>query len=486
MQSDKVTPIIMAGGTGTRLWPSSREAMPKQFCQIDGKFSLFQKTCRLTSNSALFNDPVVVTNAKYETIVRQQLNAVGHKSCCIVLEPVGRDTATAVALGAALPNLDSKQVCLAMPADHFFGRPEKFIEAVQLARAAVHDGRIVTFGVKPSSPETGYGYIKSSKNACETGHASIDRFIEKPTKDKAEKLIRDPNVLWNSGLFLFEKSIAEQEFQKYAPSILDKAHKSIQNGREDNGAIHPCLEILETIQSISFDYAIMEKTERAAVVPMDSKWSDVGSWKALWEISEKNERKNSVSGEVFLSNVSNSLVRTSGPTVGVVGLSDISVVVEDDAILVAHKKHCQDVKKIVQQMGSEGVASAKSHSSEQRPWGRFGSLDKGDNHHVKKIQVDCGGRLSLQYHHHRSEHWIIVRGTATVTVDGQVKNLGVGERVFIPQGATHRLENLSHEPVEIIEIQVGDYFGEDDIVRLEDIYGRNDEPRSNIDAPAAA
>lgn len=477
MQSTKVIPIVLAGGRGTRLWPTSREDLPKQFCKIDGERSLFQKCLKLVREGELFAAPVVVTGRRYAALAEEQMRAIGVEAHMIIQEPCGRDTTAAIALAVESVRTGSDEIMIALPSDHMFGDEIAFLQAVRTARYTIEDrAAIVTFGIKPTHPETGYGYLRVGEVANRHGSFGLSEFLEKPSQETASKLIEDPSVYWNAGIFLFKQSVVREEISRYARRVMEQVAFSIQMGERRGNMLLPSEPHFERVASISFDYSVMERTKRAAVVPMDPKWSDVGSWKAVWDMQDKDENFNVLDGMIYATDTTNSLIKSDGPAVGVAGLNDVIVVVEKDAVLVTSKDKCQGVKTVVEEMKADQLQIATNHSGEDRPWGRFDSLDRGDGHQVKRIRVDAGGQLSLQYHHHRAEHWVVIAGTATVTVDDKVSELKAGEQVYVPKGAVHRLENFTQEPVDIIEVQIGNYFGEDDIVRVEDVYGRDPEP----------
>ena len=487
MHSSKIIPIILAGGRGTRLWPNSREDLPKQFCKVDGEHSLFQQCVKLMNECSLFGAPVIVTGRHYSEMAETQMRALGLEANVIIQEPIGRDTAAAIALAVELLQTAKNEIMMAIPSDHMFAHPAAFYDAVKAARDTIlEQDAIVTFGIRPTHPETGYGYLEIG-DACGSHDAyTLNRFIEKPNFEKASQLLKNRNVLWNAGIFMFKQTVFHNELCEHSPKINAQISLSNRHGAYRGKTFIPDEKHFEKLDSISFDYAVMEKTSHAVVVPMAPDWSDIGSWKAVWELGEKDEHNNVIDGPIYNAESDGCLVRSNGPVVGISGLSNIVVVANKDAILVTSKDSCQNVKQIVQDMKSDGALCATKHPGEDRPWGRFDSIDQGTKHQVKRIRVNAGGQLSLQYHHHRAEHWVVIAGTATVTVDDKVIELTVGEQVFVPKGAVHRLENFTNSPVEIIEVQIGDYLGEDDIVRVEDIYGRDPEPVCAIPQRATA
>ena len=473
-QQTKITPVILAGGSGTRLWPLSREDMPKQFCKLDGEQSLFQKTILRSKDLSIFTKPLVLTSHKHASVVKTQLLEIDVEPKAVVLEPCGRDTAAAISLAVEIENNGENKIFLVMPSDHIIGDHDVFNSSILQAKNIVtNEGRIVTLGIKPTHPETGYGYLEAGAELRTKGGFSLAKFIEKPNQNKAEELISKSNVFWNAGIFMFDHQTISAEYTRFQPQMAMQIKRSVAHGIWAGTEFTPDMSIFANIKSISFDYAVMEHTKKAALVPTNPKWSDLGSWAAMWEIAPKDENNNAHRGDVYASDTSNNLIYSDGPTVGVSDLSDVVVVANRDAVLVTSRENAQGVKFLVEQMRENENKVAKSHCGENRPWGRFDSLDKGDMHQVKRIKVTPGGRLSLQYHHHRAEHWVVVSGVATVTVDEDVMALGPCQQVFIPQGAVHRLENFTDQDVEIIEVQYGHYLGEDDIVRVEDVYGRN-------------
>ena len=483
MTHTKTKPVILAGGKGTRLWPVSREDTPKQFCKLNDNRSLFQQTIQRVRNSDLFYSPVVVTGEAYVETVKRQLDEIGVQAEAIISEPMGKDTSAAVLLAIAVSN--NNHPFLVMPSDHQIADEEAFYEAIETAVESVRvDQKIVTFGIVPTHPDTGFGYLRAGENFRNTSVRDLENFVEKPDLGKAVELIKQPNVFWNAGIFLFDPNTTRDEFGRCAPEVYYTVLESVQRGTWNDRVFQPDAETFAKCPAISFDYAVMEKTAQAAMVAMAPKWSDLGSWKAIWETSEQDADENVVGRNCYTENSSYCLVRSDGPVVGVAGLSDVVVVASKDAVLVTSRSNPQDVKPLVESMKQAEVAAATAHPGEDRPWGRFDSLDFGDSHQVKRIRVDPGQRLSLQYHHHRAEHWVVVSGVATVTVDETVTDLSVGEQIFIPQGAVHRLDNFTSETVEIIEVQIGSYLGEDDIVRVEDIYGRSPTVPSNLQTAA--
>lgn len=489
MPSKKITPIILAGGAGTRLWPVSREETPKQFCRLLAGKSLFQATLSRISDQNIFSAPIIVTGAQYAGTAEQQLVESGVTPAAVICEPVGRDTAPAIA-AALLASLSptNAQNYLVLPSDHAVEDKAALLAAVTAGSDLIgHDSaHLVTFGIKPSGPETGFGYIQAKPRELSAGAYPVSRFVEKPDEATAAKLLTEASTCWNAGIFLFNGQKMLAEMERYAPEILRAVEASLMGAQRSGPRLFPAMESFANAPKLSIDYAVMEHTSNAVVIPVDPGWSDLGSWGAMWEHGEQDVANNVLRGDVIAVNSSGSLVRSSGPMVAVAGVSDIVVVADKDAVLVTRRDDAQSVKSLVETMKTNERSEQKRHTGEDRPWGRFDSLDRGQNHQVKRIRVDPGGQLSLQYHHHRAEHWIVIAGMAQVTVGKQVMTLGPCEQVFIPQGEVHRLENPGDEPVELIEVQYGDYFGEDDIVRLEDVYGRERSPATAHNTNIAA
>jgi mannose-1-phosphate guanylyltransferase/mannose-6-phosphate isomerase len=474
VKQDRITPIILAGGSGTRLWPLSRQDMPKQFCSIEGDKSLFQKTLDRVDNDELFNPAIIVYSKHHHSIVTTQIMEVNKEVQTLVLEPVGRETAAAIALGIQVAGNNASDQFLVMPSDHEIEDVEGFQRTLLQARSVVQNhGRIVTMGIEPGYPETGFGYIRAGQALGNSNCSQLIEFIEKPNEETAEILIQEKNIFWNAGIFFFDNITIRSEFLKHSAGIFNDVSRAVAMGKWEGKSFHPDADEFSKVNAVSLDYAVMEKTEFASVAPLQSDWSDMGSWNTVWDMSEKNDDMNAVKGNTYMHDTNRCLVQSDGPVVGVCGLEDVVVVANRDAVLVTSRENPQGVKKLVEQMKNDEASVIKSHTGETRPWGRFDSLDKGETHQVKRIKVTPGGQLSLQYHFHRSEHWIVVKGVATVTVNDDVTQLIPGQQVFIPQGAVHRLENFTDEDVEIIEVQYGTYFGEDDIVRVEDIYNRS-------------
>jgi mannose-1-phosphate guanylyltransferase/mannose-6-phosphate isomerase len=471
----KIYPVILSGGAGTRLWPLSRAVLPKQLLPIVADKTMLQDTALRVAGLPGLQAPLVVCGNDHRFMVAEQLRAAGITPLGILLEPVGRNTAPAVAAAAHyLKAIDPEAVMLVLPADHVIENTEAFKDAVTRAAGLVKDGGLATFGIVPQSPETGYGYIRrgAALAGCE-GCYQVERFVEKPDLATAEAFVADGGYYWNSGMFMFAAEQYLAELAKFAPAIAEAVEQAVGTGYRDLDFCRLDETAFSSCPSDSIDYAVMEHTAKAVVVPADIGWSDVGSWSALWEVQSKDANGNAQRGDVYLDGVKNSLVRAESRIVAVVGLEDIVVVETNDAVLVAHKNAVQRVKQVVDHLKSKERTEHLHHTKVYRPWGHYEGIDAGDRFQVKRITVKPGEKLSLQMHHHRAEHWVVVSGTARVTCGDKVSLLSENESTYIPIGMNHRLENPGKLPLHIIEVQSGSYLGEDDIVRFEDIYKRS-------------
>lgn len=469
-------PVILSGGSGSRLWPLSRALKPKQFIALHGDSSLFQGTLEringLSSEQQSLRPPIIVCNEEHRFLVAEQSRALGVTPQKIILEPTARNTAPAIA-AATLAALEEGEdpILLVLAADHVIADVAAFRDALAVARVEVDNGKIVTFGVVPTKPETGYGYIRTQIEAgASAGH--VEAFVEKPDLATAQSYLAQGNYFWNSGMFMFRASVMKAELERLSPEIIVAAELSLTNASHDQDFTRLNKVAFANAPDVSIDYAVMEKTHIASVVALDSPWSDLGAWDSVWEAGAKDARDNCSQGDVLLHDVSNSYVHASHRLVSVIGLSDVVVVETADAILVADKHHAQDVKKVVSELTRQARSEGVSHREVYRPWGKYDSVDHGDRYQVKRITVKPGHKLSVQLHHHRAEHWIVVSGTANVQIGDKQVLLTENQSTFIPVGVVHALENPGRIPLELIEVQSGSYLGEDDIIRFEDRYGR--------------
>ncbi len=473
MNEKRIVPVILSGGSGTRLWPVSRESFPKQLWPLVSERTMMQETA-LRANAPGFAAPIVVCNNEHRFLIAEQLRAAGISKARILLEPVGRNSAPAIAAAAVLvAEEDPDAVLWMMAADASIADNQALHTALTTAVEAALGGLVVTFGMKPTAPETGYGYIEiGAPLPSSEGVYSITRFLEKPDPETAARFVADGRHLWNSGMFVFTARTLLEELERHAPDVLPAVRRAVAERKADLDFIRLDPDAFTACPSISIDYAVAERTHRAAVVPADLGWSDVGSWSALWELGAKDAAGNVALGDVVLEGAENCYVRSDGMLAAVVGLKDAVIVVTADAVLAMHRGQAQDVKKIVERLKATGRSEAVSHNRTYRPWGYYESLIQGDRFQVKRIVVTPGRQLSLQSHFHRAEHWVVVNGTAKVTRDAETLVVRENESVYLPLGCVHRLENPGRIPLTLIEVQSGAYLGEDDIVRLEDTYGR--------------
>ena len=477
----QILPVILSGGSGTRLWPLSREQHPKQLLALHGDASLLQATATrlagFTGALEVAAQPLVVCNEEYRFITAEQLRAAGRPASALILEPMGRNTAPALTL-AALAAGEGDPVLLVMPADHVVTDRAAFQQAIDAGALLARDGTVVTFGIVPDRPETGYGYIQTGEGTAH-GARRIARFVEKPDLETAGRYVSSGEYLWNSGLFMMKASVWLKAIERYRPDILAACRNAIANGARDADFMRADKAAFAACPSDSIDYAVMEKlpSDAAAglaahVVPMSCGWSDVGAWDALWQVADKDAAGNATRGDVMLHETRGSLVLADGRMVACIGVDDVVVVETPDAVLVASKAHTQEVKQIVGRLKQAGRSEVTNHRKVYRPWGWYDSIDAGPRFQVKRIVVNPGASLSLQMHHHRAEHWIVVTGTARVTRGEEVFLVSENQSTYIPLGTKHRLENPGKVPLEMIEVQSGAYLGEDDIVRFQDTYGR--------------
>jgi mannose-1-phosphate guanylyltransferase/mannose-6-phosphate isomerase len=463
-------PVIISGGSGTRLWPLSRKHKPKQFLALFGENTMFQETLHRLTGLDELQSPIVVCNNDHRFMVAEQLQQLAVTNPTILLEPFGKNTAPALAIAALQAMVSGNDpILLVLAADHVINDIPAFHDAVSLAKLEAEKGSLVTFGIVPTSPNTGYGYIQADeKNTV----SKVNAFVEKPDLETAIDYVASGNYYWNSGMFLFKASTLIAELQKYSPDILNSCREALAKGQSDLDFFRLDSDAFEACPSDSIDYAVMEHTDKAVVVPLDAGWNDVGSWSSLWECAEQDGNSNVLKGDVMIDEVKNAYIHSEHRLVSVLGLDDIVVVETADAVMVASKDSAQNVKEIVNRLNKEKRSESETHRLCYRPWGYYDSIDHGDRFQVKRITVNPGASLSLQMHHHRAEHWVVVKGTAEVTCEDKITLLSENESTYIPVGKKHRLHNPGREPLEIIEVQSGSYLGEDDIVRFDDNYRR--------------
>ncbi len=471
----QLIPVILVGGSGTRLWPVSRKNHPKQFLNITGDQTLLQATLSRLDGVKNIDKSIVLCNENHRFTAAEQLTEMGHDFGALILEPVGKNTAPAVAIAAlrAIEKHDDA-LLLVLPADHVIQDTKAFHQAIELAKEAAKKNKLVTFGIVPNKAETGYGYVKrgESKPFDKGVIFDVSEFVEKPDFATAEKYVDSGDYYWNSGMFLFKASVFLNELEQFNPEMLEACKRALNGAEHDLDFLRLDKKAFEACPSDSIDYAVMEKTTEAMVVPLDAAWNDVGSWDALWEIEEKQENGNVLRGDVILHESHDCLVRAEHKLVSLVGVKDLVIIETKDALLVAAKDKVQDVKAIVEKLRSSERSETELHREVYRPWGKYDSVDVGEHFQVKRITVKPGQSTSMQKHHHRAEHWIIVSGTARINCDDKTFLCTENQAAFIPQGSKHRISNPGKIPMEMIEVQTGVYLGEDDIVRYEDDYGR--------------
>jgi mannose-1-phosphate guanylyltransferase/mannose-6-phosphate isomerase len=471
--SSQIHPVILSGGTGTRLWPLSRASLPKQLLALHGPRTMIQNTVMRASVPGAAK-PILLCNEGHRFLVAEQMQEIGVVPEAIVLEPIGRNTAPAAAIAALLvAEQDAKGLVLLLPSDHIVTNDDAFRAAVKRAVPAAERGYIVTFGIAPAGADTGYGYIQCGAPLEGLDRvAAVRRFAEKPDTATAETYLRAGDYVWNSGMFVFRADVLLAEMDRHTPGLVGACRAALATAKRDLDFVRLDASAFEKAKNISIDYAVMEKTDKAAVVACDIGWSDVGAWSSLWALHQRDDTGNAVQGDVVVHDSHNSFVRSEKGLTALVGVHDLVVVVTEDAVLVADKGRAQDVKSIVDQLKASGRSEMSEHKVVFRPWGSYQGIDAGDGYQVKHIMVKPGGRLSLQSHTKRAEHWVVVQGTAKVTCDDKVFLLEENQSTFIPLGARHRLENPGQSPLRLIEVQSGSYLGEDDIVRYDDAYGR--------------
>ncbi|PZX45746.1 mannose-1-phosphate guanylyltransferase/mannose-6-phosphate isomerase [Roseinatronobacter thiooxidans] len=476
-----VHPLLLCGGSGTRLWPLSRKSYPKQFAKIMGHDSLFQQAATRLSGEG-FTPPVVVTGNDFRFIVVEQLAATEIASQAVLIEPEGRNTAPAVLAAAlVLAEQEPQALILVAPSDHVISDAAAFRAAVQAAAPRAQSGDLITFGITPDRPETGYGYLELAEgaDAAATTPQTLARFVEKPDAARATEMLASGNFLWNAGIFLFTAESLIAAFRAYAPDVFAPVEEAVRDAQFDLGFTRLAPKPWKNVPDISIDYAIMERASNLAVMPYGAGWSDLGGWDAVWQESAPDAAGNVTSNNATAIDCTDTLLRSESERVELVGigLDDIIAVATSDAVLVAHKSHAQRVKEAVAALKAKGASQATAFPVDHRPWGWFESLVVGNRFQVKRIVVHPGAALSLQSHHHRSEHWIVVEGTAKVTIDDKVQLISENQSVYIPLGAVHRMENPGKLPLTLIEVQTGSYLGEDDIIRFEDVYARGQGPK---------
>ena len=470
-----IHPVILSGGSGTRLWPMSRTLYPKQLLSLLGRDSLLQQTVRRVADRQGFAAPLLVANEEHRFIIAEQLREIAAVPRVLLLEPVGRNTAPAACIAAlALTETEPDPLMLVMPSDHTIGDPAAFADAVERAAAAARAGALVSFGIAPQRAETGYGYIRRSGELDGAeGVFAVAEFVEKPGPEQAQAYVVSGEHSWNSGIFLFPARVYLDELERLRPDMVAACRNALATAQRDSDFVRLGRDAFAACDSDSIDYAVMEHTRRAAVVPVSMGWSDVGSWDALWEMGAKDQRGNSIEGNVVAEDARNCYLRSEAGLVAAIGIEDLVVVATADAVMVAPRNRTQDVKKLVARLVKDRRDEADALPTVHRPWGTFTSLHNGHRVQVKHIMVKPGGKLSLQMHHHRAEHWVVVQGTAKIRRGDQEMMLSEDQSTYIPIGTAHRLENPGKIPLHLIEVQSGSYLGEDDIIRLEDSYGRS-------------
>jgi len=473
----RITPVILCGGSGTRLWPLSRSAYPKQFLRLTGEFTMLQETLKRLDGVSGMAAPVVICNQEHRFLVAEQLRAIGVTPKLLLLEQTGRNTAPAVAAAAiSLAKEDPEGLMLVLPSDHVIQDVPAFHRAIGTAAVAASQGLLTTFGIIPSGPETGYGYIRRGGALRDLDNTfGIAQFVEKPNLETAQRFVASGEYFWNSGMFVLKASTYLEELREFQPAILAAVTKALDASKMDMDFCRLDEKAFAESPSISIDYAVMEKTKLGAVVPVEMGWNDVGSWDALWDLHEKTAAGNVLQGDVLASDVSNTFIKAENRMVAAVGVDDLVIVETADAVLVSSRKAAQDVKLLVDRMKTAERSEHVTHRRVYRPWGSYEGIDEGSRYQVKRLTVNPGAKLSLQLHHHRAEHWIVVSGTARVTRGDEVILLTENQSTYIPLGTKHRLENPGLVPLHLIEVQSGSYLGEDDIVRFADDWNRGEE-----------
>ena len=471
----KIHPVLLSGGAGVRLWPMSRERFPKQLLPLTSDRSMIQETALRVADPARFAPPLVICNEEHRFVIAEQMREAGIVPAGIVLEPIGRNTAAAVAVAALrIAAAEPEALMLVLPADHLIRDVPAFRKVVEVAAQAAAAGHLVTFGIKPTAPETGYGYIRTGEEISGlAGAFRVAAFVEKPSRDKAQRYIDGGDHVWNSGMFLFPVARVLAELERFEPEVLDACRRALAGALADLDFLRLEGGAFRSAPSTSIDYAVMERTEGAVVVPADIGWTDVGAWSALWEVGAKDDDGNVRLGDVLGHDNRDCYLRSEGALIAALGLENIIVVATDDVVMVAARDRVAEIKTLVEDLKRQGRTEPVNHRKVHRPWGFYQSVHAGERFQVKRLTVNPGARLSLQLHHHRAEHWVVVNGTALVTRGEEQVMLRENESIFIPLGTAHRLENPGRVPLNLIEVQSGSYLGEDDIVRLDDTYGRS-------------
>ena len=473
MAASQIHPVILSGGSGTRLWPMSRALYPKQLLPLVSEKSLLQEAALRVTDKTRFAPPLLVSNDEHRFIVAEQLRLAGVAPHCIILEPMGRNTAPAACVAALTLAEEPEALLLVMPSDHAITDGKAFLSAIDRAAAAARKGKLVTFGIKAARPETGYGYIKCGAALSGVdGAFNVAAFVEKPDAARAKSYIASGDYVWNSGIFLFPAALYLKELERLKPAMVTACRAALDRAKRDLDFVRLDKDEFAKAENLSIDYAVMEHTSHAAVVPCEIGWSDVGTWDALWLIGKKDAEGNVALGDVIAEDSKNNYLRAESGLLAVLGVEDLVVVVTPDAVMVSRRDRAQDIKQLVARLEKSGRSELTTHPLVHRPWGTYRSIHTGDRVQVKHIMVKPGAKLSLQKHQHRAEHWVVVAGTAKVTRGSDEITLYEDQSTYIPLGTAHRLENPGKIPLHVIEVQSGSYLGEDDIIRFEDTYGR--------------